>query len=52
VNVKVIKEFLKHFALNAMCIKIFLMISLICPTCLMFGEHKGHNVCAMEEASK
>lgn len=21
-----------------------LKISLICPTCLMFGEHKGHEV--------
>lgn len=29
-----------------------MMNSLICPTCLMFGEHKGHNVSSMEESSR
>jgi len=25
---------------------------LICPSCLMFGPHKGENVCTIEEAAK
>lgn len=25
---------------------------MICPSCLMFGDHKGHNVCKIEEGAK
>jgi len=27
-------------------------LKLICPSCLMFGPHKGENVCTIEEAGK
>ena len=27
-------------------------LELICPTCLMFGAHKGHNVASIPEATK
>lgn len=26
--------------------------SMICPSCLMFGAHKGHDVCKIDEGSK
>lgn len=30
----------------------FIMFSMICPSCLMFDAHKGHDVCRIEEGSK
>lgn len=33
-------------------LKILFKNSLICATCLMFGEHKGHSVCKIEEGYK
>ena len=28
------------------------LFRLICPSCLMFGEHRGHSVCNPLEAAK
>ena len=28
------------------------LVSMICPSCLMFDGHKGHEVCKIEEGAK
>ena len=30
----------------------FISSSMICPSCLMFDGHKGHEVCKIEEGAK
>lgn len=30
----------------------FALPSMICPSCLMFDTHKGHEVCKIEEGAK
>lgn len=31
---------------------VLILYSMICPSCLMFGAHKGHDVCKIDEGSK
>lgn len=54
-NAKNIVDYMSVFVKNAARIfskVIKINFRLICPSCLMFGIHKGHAVCLPEEATK
>jgi len=45
-----ITEFLSATVLNATGISF--LLSMICPSCLMFDAHRGHTVAKIEEGAK
>ena len=46
-----ITEYSSAIAINAIG-KTSSKHSMICPSCLMFGSHKGHDVCRIEDGSR